>query len=628
MVHDLAGGHDGTPMNFGGAVTTIGAPGGLGPEAVTGFYVGNSLLLAGNYVEVPDSPDLNFGMDGKDPFTIDAWVKYYPLQQTRPIVSKRASPNGPGYFLSLEHAGGGVFKLTLQVNNVKYTGPAVPPNMWAFVAATRDANGVTLYVGSNNTLTRFPLPGSAADASSTGTPLWIGQSQPVHPHAHSEIDEVEIFNRTLDVTEIEAIFNAGSAGKCKSTSGTGTVIIRKKTLGGEDTFGYTTGGTGLSPFTITTSSATGTQTFSNIEPGPKTITEKPPQGWLFTSLSCSDPDGGTTVAGQTANIDLDSDETVICTYTNTQCPEITLSTTIAFPSFVINAPYLANFQANGGCAASFTYSLTGGGLPNSLTLGADGVLSGTPTQPGTFTFTVTATDSCGCSHSETYTLTANVRNEEFTFRRGMNEFCIWGGGGGSFNSARQIDNPNSPLTGNNSLTGNTSGARYGAIGLCYGRILWANDKVAFKYTFNAIPIAGLSYPDVNFNLDQPFLFSQTRRNVFGGGLSPIGLQLYFRPQSRVKPFVSTSGGFIFFKDSVPRLNGARFNFTYDFGGGVQVFRDSRRAFTFGYKYQRLSNGGRALNNPGFDGHVFYFGYSIFKAPKIAQTGDLEVKRAN
>lgn len=208
----------------------------------------------------------------------------------------------------------------------------------------------------------------------------------------------------------------------------------------------------------------------------------------------------------------------------------------------------------------------------------------------------------------------NVRKGEFTFTRGMNEFCIWGGGG-SYSSPTQIDNPYVGTVNNAFRPSNTRGVRFGAIGLCYGRILSANDRFAFKYTFHAIPIAVLSYPDVNPALGFPVPVSETRRNVFGAGLSPIGFQLYFRPQNRVKPFVNTSGGVIFFKDQIPRLNGAQFNFTYDFGGGVQVFRDSRRAFTFGYKYQRISNGGRALNNPGFDGHVFYLGYSIFKAPK-------------
>ena len=46
-----------------------------------------------------------------------------------------------------------------------------------------------------------------------------------------------------------------------------------------------------------------------------------------------------------------------------------------------------------------------GALPTGLTLGADGTLSGTPTQTGTFPIVVTATDANGCSGTgATYTL--------------------------------------------------------------------------------------------------------------------------------------------------------------------------------------------------------------------------------
>jgi hypothetical protein len=106
-------------------------------------------------------------------------------------------------------------------------------------------------------------------------------------------------------------------GGCPTQGGTGAIIIRKNTIGDDGTFGYTGS---LGSFSITTSSLTGTQLFSNIPPGGKTVIESPlPPGWAFTSLVCSDPDGGTTVTGQTANIDLDPGETVVCTYTNTKC---------------------------------------------------------------------------------------------------------------------------------------------------------------------------------------------------------------------------------------------------------------------------------------------------------------------
>jgi|GEM_PF-7104518 len=103
----------------------------------------------------------------------------------------------------------------------------------------------------------------------------------------------------------------------------GTIVINKAAVGGDDTFNYTTSGTGGLPgsFSITTASGSGSQTFTNIIPGSHTVTEgTPPTGWSFTSLVCTDPDGGTTVVGQTANIDLDPGETVTCTYTNTFTP--------------------------------------------------------------------------------------------------------------------------------------------------------------------------------------------------------------------------------------------------------------------------------------------------------------------
>jgi hypothetical protein len=101
-----------------------------------------------------------------------------------------------------------------------------------------------------------------------------------------------------------------------------TIVIRKVTVGGDGTFGYTTTG-GLSPasFSITTSSGSGTQSFTGVAPGSYTVTESaPPAGWQFTSLVCEDEDSGSSVSGQTANIDLDPGETVTCTFTNTLQP--------------------------------------------------------------------------------------------------------------------------------------------------------------------------------------------------------------------------------------------------------------------------------------------------------------------
>ena len=50
------------------------------------------------------------------------------------------------------------------------------------------------------------------------------------------------------------------------------------------------------------------------------------------------------------------------------------------------------------------WTITGGALPPGITLGADGVVTGAPTQKGDFTFRATATDSAGATGSRTYTM--------------------------------------------------------------------------------------------------------------------------------------------------------------------------------------------------------------------------------
>jgi len=58
-----------------------------------------------------------------------------------------------------------------------------------------------------------------------------------------------------------------------------------------------------------------------------------------------------------------------------------------------------------GATGTVTFAVTTGSPPSGLMLTSAGVLSGTPTQTGTFPFTVTATDSIGDTGSQAYTLT-------------------------------------------------------------------------------------------------------------------------------------------------------------------------------------------------------------------------------
>jgi len=86
------------------------------------------------------------------------------------------------------------------------------------------------------------------------------------------------------------------------------------------------------------------------------------------------------------------------------CPEFAI-TPESLPTNVVGGePYPSqNFAATGG-TGPYEFSVAGT-LPPGLTLSPAGLLSGTPTAPGTFNFSVTASDSTGCAGARTFSIT-------------------------------------------------------------------------------------------------------------------------------------------------------------------------------------------------------------------------------
>ena len=187
----------------------------------------------------------------------------------------------------------------------------------------------------------------------------------------------------------------------------------------------------------------------------------------------------------------------------------------------------------------------------------------------------------------------------FGLEKAANEFGVWGGG--SFSSP--------------TLIGTAEGTRLGLVAFRYARVLARGDSLALKYTLDAFPVAVLSYTETQL-VEAPPPFAvvtlKERRDITGAGLAPVGFQLNFRRRERVQPFAQASGGFLYFGERVPTADGARFNFTADFGGGVQWKTGARRAWTAGYRYHHVSNGYRAGVNPGFDSNLFYVGFLVFR----------------
>ena len=80
-------------------------------------------------------------------------------------------------------------------------------------------------------------------------------------------------------------------------------------------------------------------------------------------------------------------------YPTVQAASLSITTT-SLPAGTIDEAYLATMTASGG-NLPYSWSISDGSLPSGLILADSGIISGTPTEEGTFNFTVQVTDSSG-----------------------------------------------------------------------------------------------------------------------------------------------------------------------------------------------------------------------------------------
>jgi hypothetical protein len=202
-----------------------------GPTPVSGKVAG-ALRFDGvnDHVRVPDHAELNVGTGN---FTLDAWVRT-GSSNLIVLADKRGGPTPQGYSLFLVNG-----RLGFQIANgvgspgcaptptpgyacVNYVAPPTSPNVadgqWHHVAAVVDranaTSGVRLYVDGVQVFVGSPLTGNLDNTSD----LYLGMRTPAQNGGSflpGDLDEVELIKRALTQQEIQAIFNAGSSGKCK-----------------------------------------------------------------------------------------------------------------------------------------------------------------------------------------------------------------------------------------------------------------------------------------------------------------------------------------------------------------------------------------------------------------------------
>ena len=189
--------------------------------------------------------------------------------------------------------------------------------------------------------------------------------------------------------------------------------------------------------------------------------------------------------------------------------------------------------------------------------------------------------------------------EHYTLK---NEIGVWAG-----------YSPDSPH-----VIGITSERQLIVLAAHYGRTLWERDAFALQWTVDVAPLEMVLQPKITGVIPPPpqTIFVEGHREyVYGFGLHPLGLRMNFLRQRRLQPFLASTAGFVASLNAVPVdvPQGTKFNFTFDFQGGVQWFNHAHdRAWTFGYRLDHISNANRASLNPGMDGHVVFLGYSFFR----------------
>jgi hypothetical protein len=187
--------------------------------------------------------------------TIEVWI--YPRAQrssAQEIVSKWfGSGNQLSYTTSIDPSGQIYFLvssdgLTSAVGvdyTMVYTSNTVPTNQWSHFAATYDGAWLSVYL---NGVLENQTPWT--QGIFPGTPPLVIAAAWSESFFYGLIDEPTLYSRALSYTEIQAIYNAGAAGKCTNippliitqptdqTVAAGANVIFSATVSGPPPLGY------------------------------------------------------------------------------------------------------------------------------------------------------------------------------------------------------------------------------------------------------------------------------------------------------------------------------------------------------------------------------------------------------
>jgi len=101
-----------------------------------------------------------------------------------------------------------------------------------------------------------------------------------------------------------------------------------------------------------------------------------------------------------------------------------------------------------------------------------------------------------------------------------------------------------------------------------------------------------------------------RRWTYAQGLSPAGTRINLLPHRRLQPTASFLAGYLLSARKIPLDSAGSFNFTFEFGAGLEYYQSQSRSIRLEYQIQHFSNAYTAVANPGVDNGLFKLTYSF------------------
>lgn len=142
---------------------------------------------------------------------------------------------------------------------------------------------------------------------------------------------------------------------------------------------------------------------------------------------------------------------------------------------------------------------------------------------------------------------------------------------------------------------------------------YPNFEQTFRYP-HKIPVLELGPRETDSTIDvngvigkEEFLRLYGRRWTYVGAMSPLGLKVNLFPRSRLQPTLTANGGFAASARDIPMFDTSAGNFTFSFGGGVDLFRRVGHPIRLEYRIQHFSNA-EVGQDPGIDSQMIYVGY--------------------